>query len=339
MVARKQDSEQIKQVLADLLQASWLQRSERRLWPRFIFHYTALPNAISILQDGFIYARSYVEESNKLLVSSGSNEVLSNTDAFIKSCVRFYFRPKTPTQFWAEGIRSSSSLQRSSYPDAHCPIPVFFLFDSVDILTRADCQFFDANLAGTSNHQLFSSVVELANLPWQKIYHNSWIDRNRPEESDIGRRRCAEVIIPHRIDLGGLRYICCRSEAEKETLLNLLPHELQTKYRRQITATKRIDLFERKHTYIETVRLTSTSMHFQFSPETLSPGPFHLQQEIEDLDRKIAYEDQRFDLSQISNYIYGGTLRKPRSEYTVTLTLDGHPAYKGLYWDFEDIPF
>lgn len=339
MVARKRDSAQIKQFLADLLQASWLQRSERRLWPRFVFHYTALPNAISILKDGYIYARSNIEKSGKPFVSSGSNEVLINTDTFIKSCVRFYFRPKTPTQFWAEGIRSRTSLQRSRYSDAHCPVPVFFLFDSVDILTRTDCQFSDENLAGTSNHQLFSSANDLGNLPWQKIYHNGWIDRNRAEESDIGRRRCAEIIIPHRVDLEGLRYVCCRSEAEKETLLSLLPNNLQVRYKGQITATNRIDLYERKHTYIETARLSSNSIYFQFSPETSSPGPFHLQLDIEDSDAKVSYEIPSFNLSEINNHLYGGSLRKSRSEYTVTLTLDEHIAYKGSYLDFEDIPF
>ncbi|MBI3959944.1 MAG: DUF4433 domain-containing protein [Chloroflexi bacterium] len=108
MIARKADTDRIQQFLADLTQR--MQRTERELWPRFVFHYTDLRNAVSVLTDGFVYSRAEAENRGRLIVSSGSSQVLSATNEFVKHSVRFYFRPKTPTQFWAEGIRSSQIL-------------------------------------------------------------------------------------------------------------------------------------------------------------------------------------------------------------------------------------
>ncbi|HRJ43588.1 MAG: DUF4433 domain-containing protein [Caldilineaceae bacterium] len=295
MVAQKTDSDKIRQFLTDLSQQSWLQRAERLLWPRFVFHYSDLQNAISILTDGYMYSRAEAENSGKLIVSSGSNQVLSGTSEFVKQCVRFYFRPKTPTQFWAEGIRSNLTLNSSRFPDAHCPIPIFFLFDSAEILTRADCQFSDGNLARTG-HRIFSTAEQLAALPWRKIYHNS---RIRADETDISFHRCAEAIIPGKVKLDALRYICCRSEAEKETLLYLLPPATRKQYRSKITATNRIDLFERKHTFVESVRLTSEEAFFYFSPDSLSPGPFHCVVTVKSGDRIRTADSPALDLKAI----------------------------------------
>jgi len=213
---QKPDAEAIRIFLKELENKDWVRRSERRWWPRLLFHYTDVTNAVKILRDGFLYSREQLENAEGLTVSSGSSAVLAGTDTTIKDCVRLYFRPKTPTQFHAEGVRSKSVLVRSMYPDAHCPVPIFFLFDSGSILTRADSFFSDGSLA-SPRAQIFQSAKALVNLPWTRIYHNSWFDVNKGR--DIVFRRGAEVIVPNRLDLGSLRYIYCRSEAERETLL------------------------------------------------------------------------------------------------------------------------
>lgn len=123
----KDDAERIKQFLQNLSEEEWIKRSERRWWPRFVFHYTDIMNAAKVLNGGVLYSRQEAETRNLLSVSSGSSAVLAGTTAFVRSCVRFYFRPQTPTQFHAEGVRSAKSLSKSPYPDAHCPVPVFFL--------------------------------------------------------------------------------------------------------------------------------------------------------------------------------------------------------------------
>lgn len=142
----KSDANQIKIFLKSLSEQEWIYRSERRWWPSFVFHYTDILNAANILNGGVIFSRQEAEKRRVLSVSSGSSAVLAGTNLHAQSCVRLYFRPQTPTQYHAEGIQSKKYLSKSRYPDAHCPVPVFFLFDSEYILTLDGCQFSDGGL-------------------------------------------------------------------------------------------------------------------------------------------------------------------------------------------------
>jgi hypothetical protein len=335
MANLKPDAAKIKSFLDRLANEDWVKRSERRWWPRFLFHYTDIRNAIEILKRGVLYSRQYLEQTGQLAVSSGSSAVLSHTETSIKECVRFYFRPKTPTQYWAEGMYSQTELAQSKFPDAHCPVPIFFLFDAAGILSRQDCWFSDGSLA-SSIHQpgIYSTAADLEQLPWKKIYHNQWIDRSSHEESDIVLRRHAEAIVFHQLGLNDLRYIYCRSEAERETLLYLLPESVRRRYQNKIVATTRSDLFFRRQTYIESVRLSSTSAILQFSPETKSPGLFHLRIEILNGDVLRVVEQQDFDLRKGFSW----KLPLPEEEYAISIFLDRNLAYSNAFADF-NIPF
>lgn len=110
MTSLKPDANQIESVLNNLAGQDWVKRTERRWWPKFVFHYTDIRNAAGILQDGYLYSRKHLEGSDKLIVSSGSPSVLASTGTDIKDCVRLYFRPKTPTQYYAEGICSQATI-------------------------------------------------------------------------------------------------------------------------------------------------------------------------------------------------------------------------------------
>lgn len=228
----KHDADQIRAVLDNLSKMDWVRRSERRWWPRLLFHYTDIQNAVRILSSGYLYSRQHLEDERLLAVSSGSNEVLAGTHPDIKNCVRLYFRPQTPTQYYAEGVKSSRTLSISRFPDAHCPVPVFFLFDSAEVLSREDNWFSDRGLA-SRNYEIMSTAQDLANLDWRKIYHTGPFDPSKFEEADIASRRMAEVIIPDRLDLESLKWIYCRSEAEKDTLLHLLTDAMRPLYERK----------------------------------------------------------------------------------------------------------
>lgn len=212
-------SEAFRQVLQCLAQEPWVKNTERRWWPQFAFHYTDIRNAVKILSEGKLLSRARAEQQQKITVSSGSAEVLAGTNFNIKDCVRLYFRPKTPTQFYAEGVHSQKTLSESKFPDAHCPVPIFFLFDLPSILALPQSSFSDRTLAG-QNYRLMKNAQDLKNLPWQQIYHTEWIDWNNPEMArEIIAHRNAEIIVPGELDLSGLKFIYCRSEAEKDTYL------------------------------------------------------------------------------------------------------------------------
>ena len=331
----KSDADQIRAVLNDLSQMDWIRRSERRWWPSFLCHYTDIQNAARILSSGFLYSRQHLEDTQRLAVSSGSDEVLAGTQSWIKNCVRLYFRPKTPTQYHVEGVKCAQNLLRSRFSDAHCPVPIFFLFDSAEILSREDCWFSDRGLA-SSNYEIMSTAQELVDLEWLKIYHTGRFDRSRPEETDIASRRMAEVVVPDRLDLRSLKWIYCRSEAEKDTLLHLLTDALRPQYERRIVATTRSDLFFRQQTYLESVRMDSEAAYLSFSPDTQSQGPFHLQVIIRS-DHNIRQRENDEFLLQKGKYrwkIYTGF-----DDYELEIRLDEHLFFRNRHIEVDDIPF
>jgi hypothetical protein len=335
MASRKRDAAQIERFLTDLARKDWVRRTERSTWPKFIFHYADIRNVVNVLNEGRLYSRKYLEDNRGLPVSSGSASILAGTDPFVLDCVRFYFRPQTPTQYHAEGVRSQTSLLKSRFPDAHCPVPVFLLFDSASILMRDDCQFSDGSLA-SPKARIYSSAKDLEDLPWKKIYHSGPFDSSRADESDIILRRNAEIIIPRELEINSLRYIICRSEAEKETLLYLLPDRLRSRYHRIILATSRINLYFRQHTYIDTVRLSSSATYFHFSPETQSIGPFNLRVKLRAPFLDIAPESEDFILEEPFNYKW--ELPEPADDYKIRMFLDENLVYANSFEETE-IPF
>ncbi len=58
----KPDAEKFVAAIEALEKADWLDQA-RSWWPKFLFHFTSLKNAVSILESGFIYSRNYMEET------------------------------------------------------------------------------------------------------------------------------------------------------------------------------------------------------------------------------------------------------------------------------------
>ncbi|WP_420629292.1 DarT ssDNA thymidine ADP-ribosyltransferase family protein [Candidatus Leptofilum sp.] len=208
----------------------------------------------------------------------------------------------------------------------------FSLFDSEYILTLDGCQFSDGGL-GSPRARYLSNASDLKNLPWKKIYHTGRFD---PSKEDITFRRSAEVLVPNSLELNALRYIYCRSQAEKETLLQLLEPNNRRKYRNKVAATSRSTLFFRKHTFIQTGRLSAQSATFDFSPETSSPGPFNLKIEVQTETQNGAYEINNFMVKPNQNFSI--SFRRKIPKYTIRVKLDNYLAFANSFEEV-DIPF
>jgi hypothetical protein len=144
MARRKDDSEAIEAYIRDLQQQKWL-GSARSWWPQFVFHFTHLDNAVSALERDCLYSRHQMEVRKIPFWDSANPEMIDRTSEQYKDFVRFFFRPRTPTQYRNEGIRTRLDIRKN----AHCPVPVFLLFDSADLLTRANCSYSDQSVAKT----------------------------------------------------------------------------------------------------------------------------------------------------------------------------------------------
>lgn len=171
---------------------------------------------------------------------------------------RFYFRPRTPTQFHNEGIRPPE--QRSKH--SHCPVPVFLVFDAPRMLARENAQISDGNLA-RQRFNLGAGIEFLRKLNFRTVYHDAPYpaDMARGERDEITRARCAEVVYPDEVDLSDLKEIVCRTPAERQTLLTLLGTE-----RRAWSSRVRIELpgerlFFRDWTFVREVGVSGNRVN------------------------------------------------------------------------------
>lgn len=223
--------------------------------PRFLYHFSDIINIVSILKCGFIGSRNLCIEEGLMKNDNASQEVISITTDSNKSMARFYFRPKTPTQYHSEGIKSN--YKKYKMDNVHCPIPIFLVFDAVGILSLTESRFVERNLA--YDPPIKSQIEELEKFDFEKIYHSG-----PTYDHEIIEKRHAEVLIKDKCSLEYLISVVCRSTAEKDTLVNLLKLNGvdYTKYR--IVTNGNHLLFNKERAYIDFVELESKYIKIGF---------------------------------------------------------------------------
>lgn len=321
-MGKKLNYELLKPFLEELPTKLNLHKGRRSLWPQFIYHSTEVHDAVSILNSGYVYSRKSAMDLGLLEYDIASESVITSTRDEIKDYARFYFRPGTPTQYNNEGIRPMGKFGL----DAHCPIPVYLLFDSLEVLSIETTRFSDGNLARFITN-LVSSVEEFKGLPFELIYHVGYY--SKLEGDKITNCRNAEVVVPDRLSTDFLRSIYCRSEAEKETLLSLMPAEISNIWRDHITVDLLGHLFYKKWTFINNVRSDDSNIILYFSPETETPGPFDVSIKLYDFDDKLI--DSLNYVNIICNEKRKFSFRGSYSEYLIKIFLDDNLCYQGYH--------
>ena len=206
--------------------------------PGFVYHFTDIRNAASILTSGRIYSRKTAVAKGLMTVDNADPSVIGDTNQAFFDFVRLYFRPRTPTQYCNEGIRPPQHIKRN----AHCPVPVFFLFDVVDVLCRPNVLVSDRSV-GHDDARCGRTLELFDSIPFADVFHEGPLYGRR----EIITRRHAEILVPHELEVSAVRAIVCRSEAEKQTLLHLVP-------RAEIASLVYVfgsELFQREWFYIE----------------------------------------------------------------------------------------
>ena len=327
---QKPDARRIARFLAELKQADWL-GTARHWWPDYLFHFTNIQNEVSILKTGALFSRVEAQRLGLMGTDNASHDVIAYTNEYWLNHARLYFRPRTPTQYRNEGIRPSGQQAL----DAHCPVPVYLMFNSFAVLSRSDSLFSDGSLA-SARVRVFDKASNLESIPFESIYHDG---RFEPHERDsIVFHRHAEVIVPTGLDLNALYLIVCRSQAEYETLLHLLPSPTRIRWGAKIGIAPGLNLFEKKWTFVERVEKNSSSIVFYFNRDSLTPGPFRIQCII--IDTRTLRQLDSFDLPSYSINqplsLNLQTLGFP-TDYYVRLWIDGNLAYADRYQD--DLPW
>lgn len=188
-------------------------------WPLYLYHFTDVHNAVSIIEKEYILGRKEATDKNLMNSDNASLRVIEVTNDEVARYARLYMRPRTPTQYHNEGYKPPHI--RNSDLNACCPVPIFFLLDAEKTLSMEGVKFVEKGLAGRSYETtaIREGVEDYAKLNFEKIFH----DGSFPPGSDITQYRHTEVIRKDGIPISDIiKGIACRSIAEKQTLLYLL---------------------------------------------------------------------------------------------------------------------
>ena len=212
-------------------------------------------------------------------------------------------------------------------PEPFSPTSTFSPFwNSITIFSRDDCRFSNGNFG--SHLSIISNDIDgLREFPFQKIYHLGVIDS--PDGREIIFHRNAEILIPNQLDLSSLRYVVCRSEAEKETLINLLSDTAKTSWLDKIIYNPKLDIFEKRWCFVERTSQNSSHIRYYFSPDTRTPGPFRAKFIFKDLNNAEIGEYNEVEFWANQNYNFN--FRNPHNYYEVKLFLDGDLANSTIF--------
>ncbi len=163
-------------------------------WPKFAYHCTDIKNAVSILDKGTLYCRADASRLKQMHNDNASKHVIDMTQAETVSSVRFYYRPKTPTQYYNEGYKHPE-LRYDNDENANMPVPVFFLFDLEKMLLLPETQFAEQSQSGYGS-KLQKGVQAFSSLDFDKIYSN---DLSRV--SELKKYIQAEILYPNYLSM------------------------------------------------------------------------------------------------------------------------------------------
>jgi len=311
---------------------NWSRRlGSRGWWPKYVYHSTDIRNAVRIIQCEYLYSRNEAIKRNLMQVDNASSEIIEHTKKEHQNLVRLYFRPRTPTEYCREGIRP---IGQRKY-NAHCPIPIYFLFDALSILSKDETEFSSGNLASDrAEHE--SSLQFFLSIPFDLVFHHGRILAEEDKDEIIFRRN-AEVLVPNSLRLNNaLKAVVCRSQAERQTLINLLDRKIRNKWIDRIKLeSERGPIFERKWTFIEDVTVVNDRVYFWFNPDTTTPGPFYVKFSYKDVNKNTSNKwEGRLDSLDSRLFVRV----KDGYKGIATLTLDDSLAFSAPV-TFEDIPF
>lgn len=332
-MSKKADYQQIHEYIDGLANSLTLGLS-KRWWPNYVFHFTNIDNALKILETGYLYPRSKVSPQGLMVNDNASREVIENTDPRWFDYVRLYFRPRTPTQWLNEGFVPV----KQRHQDSHCPVPIYFLFDSKSILSRKDTMFSDGSLARKGS-KIYSSADDFKRLPFEYIYHDSSFSESE-RDLIIGARQ-AEIVIPKELELTDIKAIWCRSEAEYNTLLYLLSPDAHNIWKNKIGAGKKGNLFNRRWIFVEKTELNTKETIFYFNIPQEKCEAFPVKVEVHEIRTGTMYYWEKPSYQPPDDFKLEISLRNLKfpDEYEIKLFFDEQLMYADRFTDIDPIPF
>ncbi len=235
----------------------------RTWWATNAFHFTDVTNAVKILDCGYLYSRMSSQKNNLMQNDNASRQVIDMTAPDVLKYVRFYFRPLTPTQYYNEGYKHPQ-LRYGQDINANIPVPVFLIFDLLSILQDGNTLFSEKSQAGYYTPALLSGIEDFSKLNFSKIYATGPMEN---ASEDIKYRQ-AEILYPEKYPIkNSLKYVVCRNEIERRTLLKLLKdksNKLYAEYKDRVRILKK-DIFENNGLFVNAITYYKGHLEITFN--------------------------------------------------------------------------
>lgn len=305
-------------------------RRYKAKWPKYLFRHEKLENAAKILIAGQLLSRDAAANLIHDDIAPAS-VITRRSEAHHFS--RLYFRPKNPTQIHIEGIRQIGDLYSPSEIAAHAPVLIMLVFNAASVLTLEETCFSDGNMQHTKTiHE--STDDFFGKIPFKDVYHDESFQPN--ERDRIIRARCAEVLAQSPLNLSNhLTAILCRSEAERKTLLHLVP-ALTPSIKQKIRTISEVGVFFNDFTYVKEVDVSSEGLSFLLNPRKDNKEVV-LSIEILNLKSNLVIFSAK-DKTISPSKRWRITHPLAEGSYQVTIELDGHLAYRANS-TVTDLPF
>lgn len=184
-----------------------------------VYHFTHVENLVDILQHKRLVSRGRLDRFK----DSAGPGLIARTSEGVKEFVRFYFRPKTPTQWHNECLGRSAGGIR-----ALCPVPVFIQLDLADVLRASGGRSAVSNGNLASSHSHYGNSVDfLKYFDASNVYANY-------ETSALQAYLSAsqqEFLVQDELDLSNQKItLVCRSEQDMLTMRSLFAMEGISKF-------------------------------------------------------------------------------------------------------------
>lgn len=186
-------------------------------WKGYIYHFTHVENAASILQDKKLLSRSSCNHKLPNFADSAGQGLIAHTKPDVLSFARFYFRPLTSTQWHNELLG-----RRRGDIYALCPVPIFLRFSLSSVLRThgRKCMISDGNLAASSTR--YGNSIEFV----EQCFDFKHVFGEVCGKGVIFRASQQEFIVNQHLDLSALSpediTIICRNTQDKQVLINLM---------------------------------------------------------------------------------------------------------------------
>lgn len=176
-------------------------------------HFTDYTNLRKIMSEGYLYSREACNTKGIKFKDVADQDVIKKSQVAVKSCVRFYYKEKTPTLYRNEGIKKCDENE------PHVPIPVYLVFSN-ELIKLESTLFSDGN-AGSDYTDYGNTYEFFNNMSWNYIMsRGAIITDDYREKYEIIRCRNAELLSEDPVPLKYLEKIVFRSNADKVRAIN-----------------------------------------------------------------------------------------------------------------------